>query len=211
MAGNVQQTVISRGSPSVALCPSYNANRLLYVAALGDVFKQYGLMHLQGILINAWSFLEEAPVWQFESNDGGWSDCEVDVQKALREAQSHGWQECIVRAANWCYSYNLHELQQVNLSTQRSRGIRCRDPFCSTVMMASHTKQSSGRKWQFQCGHGWADCDSSLQMLLEAARTREELTLTVPGPAGFILEVDLQQMTQTNTETGRIRHLRRSA
>jgi len=205
------QRTICTTSPSANLCPSYNMNRLLRVVALSSAFKHHNLRHLEGLMRHTWSFLEQMPVWQFESNDGNWIDCEVDVQKALHETRSLGRHECTVRAATWCYSYNLSDLQQLNLSTRRSRRIRCRDPFCSAPVMPTRSATLlSGPQWQFQCGHGWADCHSSLQVLLEAAWESEQRTLMVPGPAGFMLEVDLQKMTQTNSETGRVRQLRRS-
>lgn len=190
------------------LCPTYHMNRLLRIVALSDIFKRHGLWHLEGLLKNTWSFLEEAPIWQFECNDGRWADCEVDVQKVLQEAWALRQHTCTVRAETWCYSYNMIELLQLNLSTGRARRIRCHDPFCSTLGTPRQT-DTSEPKWQFQCGHGWANCDANMQVLLEGARQNEQETLTVPGPAGFMLQVDLQNLTQTNTQTGRVRQLRR--
>lgn len=191
-------------------CPSYRTNRLLRVLALGTCFVEHNARHLDGILRLAWSFLDAAPIWQVENNSGGWIDCDDCTHLAIREAQSLGQQQLRVRSATWCYDVNLILMTQTNLTTNRVRQIRCRDPFVALASKsASPAERCSGPKWQFQCGHGWADCDAEVQKLLEAAKEKGEQTMTIQGPAGFELQMDIEALTQTNMQTGRVRQLRR--
>lgn len=191
-----------------APCWSYNRNRLLRIMALATCFERHDLRHLEPLLQLVWAYLDMKPVWQVETNSGGWIDCDDVVQRSIHDAQSRGEAILMVHAATWNYTINLNDLTQTNTSTQRVRKLRCCDPFSSEYIMAT-APAALGPRWQFQCGHGWADCESDFHRRLEAAREGHEQTFTCLGPAGFELLIDMQALTQTNTGTGRVRQLRR--
>lgn len=189
-------------------CASYNTNRLLRMLAVKAFFEEGGLGHFEGLLRSTWHFLDVPLVWQVEQNDGSWMDCSEDTQRALRLARDADQTEVMISSHTWCYQVDLLAMTQTNMSTRRSRQLRCQDPYCCIPSVPRRPKDS-GPKWQFQSGHGWADCDHKVCALLEGAWQRGEEIITCSGPFGFTLFLDLRSMTQTNASTGRVRQLRR--
>ena len=72
---------------------------------------------------------------------------------------------------------------------------------------AAAPAQSSGTRWQVASDSGWSDCEAAAQtQLTEAAAANVKRVTLERGQ--YTYDVDLTAMTQTNTQTGKVRAVR---
>lgn len=221
------------GSSSVVL--GYRTNRLLRVMAVRAAFDHLSsgqssltnanastnTLLIRAMMQETFRFLDAPLVWQVEMAEDRWADCDPLTATRLNELLASGETSVRIRARAWSYELDLTEMTQTNLSTNRTRRLRILDPYEPLSVPSSEwavaeggsvsgTSTIIGPRWQFQTGHGWADCDGVVRKLLEQAEAAGQTSVEFES-RGFSYVLDLQRLTQTNTSTGRVRNLRRLA
>jgi hypothetical protein len=205
-AERVAETGLSSSKAEyIMLCQMYGSHRLLRIKLLGSLFKDAEIMGHDAIKAHVWSFLNEPLTWQVQI-DNGWTDCDSVIQQALNDAVAQGLSCVQLRARSWDYSYNIERHCQTNLSSRRTRSLRCRNPWMTIgTALSQLAAPCKEPQWQFSTGFGWANCSDDIQALLADTEARGE-TQVVMYPHQF----DLSLMKQTNCDSGRERNLRKA-
>eukprot|EP00747_Dinoflagellata_sp_TGD_P163780 gnl/TRDRNA2_/TRDRNA2_182836_c0_seq1.p1 gnl/TRDRNA2_/TRDRNA2_182836_c0~~gnl/TRDRNA2_/TRDRNA2_182836_c0_seq1.p1 ORF type:complete len:291 (-),score=39.87 gnl/TRDRNA2_/TRDRNA2_182836_c0_seq1:104-976(-) len=193
----------------VAFYATFRSHRLLRVKALRALVDGSHVLVPDPVKSIIWRFLDEKPMWQFQAGEDKWVDCDAPTQAALRQAEADGEIQVALRVRSWDYLYDLQKRVQTNLSTQRTRALRLRNPLCGQAVKSVDREQDPlVPRWQFATGYGWADCDEDTQRLLQQAEARGD-TQVEAVLREWTYVFDIAAATQTNSNTGRARALRR--
>mmetsp|Transcript_37663 Transcript_37663/g.80198 ORF Transcript_37663/g.80198 Transcript_37663/m.80198 type:complete len:428 (-) Transcript_37663:460-1743(-) len=136
-------------------------------------------------------------VWQWLDERVGWIEYSTNVATDLESAFAlpHVTEVSIKLLAGKKYVVNLHDMAQCNMHTGFSRPVR---------RMASTVSE----RWEWHSGDVWEAMDSTHAAQLSAAMCAGRATTTIYIKR-WVYRVDLQQMQQRNTHTGKVRSLRR--
>jgi len=158
-----------------------------------------------------------------------WRDFDDDLQAKLENAARSKAPEVFVTLGDQCYRIDLLQMVQVNVKTGRKRAVRCqldaggttttsdtpRDPSCSVAWpVLSVTRAMSGisfdcepMRYQVFREGAWKNMASDQAAVINEHMARGESVFDIEV-RGFRYRVDMNDFTQKNLESGKVRSIR---